>query len=83
MVSPRHPFLFSCGEDKQVKCWDLEYNKVLFVYSNLKKAKCFFVSVVIIGRDRIYMNVYAMTKKGCEEVFVCSLILMLLYEFSV
>lgn len=29
VVSPRHPFLFSCGEDKQVKCWDLEYNKVI------------------------------------------------------
>ena len=28
IVSPRMPFLFSCGEDKQVKCWDLEYNKV-------------------------------------------------------
>lgn len=28
VVSPRHPYLFSCGEDKQVKCWDLEYNKV-------------------------------------------------------
>lgn len=27
-VSPRQPYLFSCGEDKQVKCWDLEYNKV-------------------------------------------------------
>lgn len=27
-VSPRHPYLFSCGLDKQVKCWDLEYNKV-------------------------------------------------------
>ena len=27
-VSPRHPYLFSAGEDKQVKCWDLEYNKV-------------------------------------------------------
>lgn len=26
-VSPRQPYLFSCGEDKQVKCWDLEYNK--------------------------------------------------------
>jgi pleiotropic regulator 1 len=22
-VSPRHPYLFSCGEDKMVKCWDL------------------------------------------------------------
>lgn len=27
-VSARHPYLFSCGEDRQVKCWDLEYNKV-------------------------------------------------------
>lgn len=27
-VSPKHPYLFSCGEDRQVKCWDLEYNKV-------------------------------------------------------
>lgn len=27
-VSPRQPYLFSAGEDKQVKCWDLEYNKV-------------------------------------------------------
>lgn len=27
-VSHRSPYLFSCGEDKQVKCWDLEYNKV-------------------------------------------------------
>jgi WD40 repeat protein len=29
-VSPRHPYMFSAGDDKQVKCWDLEYNKVLF-----------------------------------------------------
>ena len=27
-LSPRHPYMFSCGLDKQVKCWDLEYNKV-------------------------------------------------------
>jgi WD40 repeat protein len=27
-VSPRHPYLFSVGEDKQVKNWDLETNKV-------------------------------------------------------
>jgi len=31
-VSPRHPYLFSCGEDRQVKCWDLEYNKVVRHY---------------------------------------------------
>lgn len=23
-ISERHPFLFSVGEDKMVKCWDLE-----------------------------------------------------------
>lgn len=31
-VSPRHPYLFSGGEDKQVKCWDLEQNKVVRHY---------------------------------------------------
>jgi len=29
VVSDRHPYLFSCGEDKQLKCWDLEVNKVV------------------------------------------------------
>lgn len=33
-VSPRHPYLFSCGEDRQVKCWDLEYNKVSTIFHN-------------------------------------------------
>lgn len=28
-VSQRHTYLFSAGDDKQVKCWDLEQNKVL------------------------------------------------------
>lgn len=28
VVSSRSPYLFSCGEDKAVKCWDLEYNRV-------------------------------------------------------
>ena len=27
-ISARSPYLFSAGEDKMVKCWDLEYNKV-------------------------------------------------------
>jgi pleiotropic regulator 1 len=31
-VSPRHPYMFSAGDDKQVKCWDLEYNKVIRSY---------------------------------------------------
>lgn len=28
-VSNRHPYMFSCGLDKQVKNWDLEQNKVI------------------------------------------------------
>jgi WD40 repeat protein len=26
-ISDRHPYAFSCGEDKMVKCWDLQENK--------------------------------------------------------
>ena len=31
-VSQRHTYLFSAGDDKQVKCWDLEQNKVSFTF---------------------------------------------------
>jgi pleiotropic regulator 1 len=31
-ISPRYPYLFSAGEDKQVKYWDLEVNKVVRHY---------------------------------------------------
>jgi pleiotropic regulator 1 len=31
-VSGRHPYLFSAAEDKMVKCWDLESNKVIRHY---------------------------------------------------
>lgn len=31
-MSARSPYLFSCGEDKSVKCWDLEYNRVVRSY---------------------------------------------------
>jgi pleiotropic regulator 1 len=27
-VSTRHPYMFSASLDKEVKCWDLEQNKV-------------------------------------------------------
>uniref|UniRef100_A0A7S1BVG8 Guanine nucleotide-binding protein subunit beta-like protein n=2 Tax=Corethron hystrix TaxID=216773 RepID=A0A7S1BVG8_9STRA len=32
VFSPRHPYLFSAGEDKMVKCWDLETNQVVRHY---------------------------------------------------
>ena len=32
VVSAKHPYLFSCGEDKTVKCWDLEQNKIIRDY---------------------------------------------------
>lgn len=32
VVSQRHPYLFSAGDDKVVKCWDLEQNKVIRSY---------------------------------------------------
>ena len=38
-VSPRQPYLFSAGEDKQVKCWDLEYNKVTSLTSKLRSTR--------------------------------------------
>lgn len=32
-VSRDHPYMFSCGLDKMVKCWDMEYNKVSHIES--------------------------------------------------
>ena len=31
-VSTRHPYIFSCGQDHTVKCWDMEYNRVIRHY---------------------------------------------------
>ncbi|PPD84133.1 hypothetical protein GOBAR_DD18921 [Gossypium barbadense] len=31
-VSSKHTYMFSAGDDKQVKCWDLEQNKVIRSY---------------------------------------------------
>lgn len=38
--SPRHPYLFSAGEDKQVKCWDLETNQVVRHYHGHLSGVC-------------------------------------------
>ena len=35
-VSPNHPYVFSCGLDKMVKCWDMEYNKVCALLAALQ-----------------------------------------------
>jgi pleiotropic regulator 1 len=32
VFSSRHAYMFSCGEDKRVRCFDLEYNKVVREY---------------------------------------------------
>ena len=45
-VSTRHPYLFSCGEDRQVKCWDLEYNKVS-IYSLCYLFHYFFIILIL------------------------------------
>lgn len=34
-ISHRHPYLFSAGEDKQIKCWDLEVIFLLIIHSIL------------------------------------------------
>ena len=43
VVSDRHPYLFSVSEDKEVKCWDLEVNKVVRHYHG--HLRCVYVSV--------------------------------------
>ena len=47
-VSSRQPYLFSCGEDKQVKCWDLEMNKVITMTTMLPRGNivCCRLSVI-------------------------------------
>ena len=47
VVSPRHPYMFSVGLDKMVKCWDLEQNKVRvisLVVSHRMTQSYFFVA---------------------------------------
>jgi pleiotropic regulator 1 len=38
--SARHPYLFSCAEDKMVKCWDLETNQVVRHYHGHLSGVC-------------------------------------------
>ena len=32
VISKNLMYLFSCAEDKTIKCWDLEYNKIVRNY---------------------------------------------------
>lgn len=59
VVSPRQPYLFSAGEDKQVKCWDLEYNKASYIcvlaYKNYKNLKfcCWVIIIVYYSKIKV------------------------------
>ncbi len=39
-VSDRHPYMFSAGLDKMVKCWDMEYNKVGLIHQLVHSCTC-------------------------------------------
>jgi WD40 repeat protein len=64
-ISDRHPYMFSCGLDKMVKCWDLEQNKVgggrlphchgtsLLVFDNMYTA-CSQLSTMHIRARQVY-----------------------------
>ena len=62
VVSPRHPYLFSCAEDKTVKCWDLEYNKVTAIiqvekHNSEKKKKSIHFYLIMLKRCQNVKNV--------------------------
>ena len=73
--SDRHPYLFSCGEDKMVKCWDLETNQVIRHYhGHLSGVFCLKLHptldiLVTGGRDAV-ARVWDMRTK--KEVHVLS-----------
>ena len=57
-MSPRHPYLFSCSEDKTAMCWDLEYNKVIrHYYGHLSGVYCLSIhpnlDIMVIFKDYI------------------------------
>ena len=55
-VSDRHPYMFSAGLDKMVKCWDMEYNKVSCMahFLNIRPfAKHLFLREAILARCQL------------------------------
>lgn len=43
-VSNKHTYMFSAGDDKLVKCWDLEQNKVCLTVSTAASVEVPFLS---------------------------------------
>ena len=75
VLSPRHPYLFSCGDDKQIKCWDLEYNKAIRSYhGHLSGVTCISLhpsqDVLITGGRDSTARMWDIRTKHQVQVFV-------------
>lgn len=80
------PYLFSCAEDKMVKCWDLEMNKVVRSYhghlSGVYALKLLEPLGVLVtgGRDsaarvwdiRLRTQVYTLTGHSHTVASICT-----------
>ncbi|KAI4345404.1 hypothetical protein L6164_012532 [Bauhinia variegata] len=54
-VSSKHTYIFSAGDDKQVKCWDLEQNKVFIVWLYIPQLmSCLLEDVILFAGSGIY-----------------------------
>lgn len=74
-VSQRHPYLFSAGEDKMVKCWDLEYNKVIRSYhGHLSAVYCLAlhptIDLLITGGRDSTVRVWDIRTKVCYYYYI-------------
>ena len=69
-ISERHPYMFSAGEDKMVKCWDLETNKVIRSYhGHLSGVYCLTIhpslDLLITGSRDSTAKLWDMRTKAC------------------
>jgi len=72
-ISDRSPYLFSVGKDKQVKCWDLEQNKVTRHYHGhlsgvYSVALHPMVDVFVTGGRDSSARVWDIRTKSCVRV---------------
>ncbi|CAL1377005.1 unnamed protein product [Linum trigynum] len=90
-VSRSHTYMFSGGEDKQVKCWDLEQNKVIRSYvGHLSGVYCLALHPTIDvlltgGRDSVCRVSDVQTRKqifsqALHEETVCSVLARSMYS---